>query len=181
MRRNVASFIFLWLTFSCAALPGQDSSEKDSRAKTVDQQPATVKPASQTRLRFGGFSVGGHWTSSPYWYPYYFPYAYAASYGWSPYWWGAYPAFYQTAYWMDASANSGKVKIECPRDDAELLIDGAYAGLLKDLKSISLAPGAYKLEIRLPDKKPYEKRIYVLTGKTVNITPVFDPLPEAIR
>jgi hypothetical protein len=81
-------------------------------------------------------------------------------------------------YWMDSSANSGKVKIETSRGDAELLIDGAYAGLLKDLKTLSLAPGAYNLEIRVPDKKPYEKRIYVLTGKTVNIAPTFEPLPE---
>ncbi len=189
MRRNLASFIFLWLALSCTGVFGQDKgadkADKDSQAKTADQQPATVKPASQTRLRFGGFSVGGHYSSSPYGYPYrypyYYPFSYAASVGWSPYWWGPYSSFYPPAYWMDSSANSGKVKIDCPRDDAELLIDGAYAGFLKDLKSISLAPGAYNLEIRVPDKKSYEKRIYVLTGKTVNLAPEFEPLPEVTR
>lgn len=71
------------------------------------------------------------------------------------------------------------MKIESSRDDAEVLIDGAYAGVLKDLKNISLAPGAYNLELRAPGQIPYQKRIYVLSGKTVNIAPVFQPMPEA--
>lgn len=86
MRRYVASFIFLWLALSCAALLGQDKAgEKDTQVK-ADQQPATTKPARHTRVRFGGFSAGGSWSSLPYWYPYYLPFSYAASYGWSPYW-----------------------------------------------------------------------------------------------
>lgn len=189
MRRCVASSILLWLAFSCAPLPAQDSGrDKDSQATIVDRQPATVKPESHTRLRFGGFSAGGHYSASrygypfgyPFGYPYYYPFSYAASVGWSPYWWGYYPSMYPAAYWMDSSANSGKVKIETVREDGELLIDGAYAGVLKDLKTLSLAPGAYNLEIRVPDMEPYQKRIYVLTGKTVNIAPQFKPLPEVV-
>jgi hypothetical protein len=191
MRKSAAIFIFLCLVFS-APLRGQETNaDKDSQVKAVDQ-PVTVKPESKTRVRFGGFSAGGYYSSSrywypygypygsPFWYPYYYPFSYAASVGWSPYWWGYYPSMYPSSFWMDSSQNSGKVKIESARDDAELFIDGAYAGFLKELKTLSLAPGAYNLEIRVPDKKPYVKRIYVLTGKTINLAPTFEPLPEVV-
>ena len=38
-------------------------------------------------------------------------------------------------------------------------------------KNLWLEPGAYTLEVKPADRKPFEQRIYVLSGKTLEITP----------
>ncbi|RPI20895.1 MAG: hypothetical protein EHM61_26055 [Acidobacteria bacterium] len=182
MWRNFVAFVFLSFALAGGALWAQESkSDRSTRSGNADQDVQTIKPGSKTRLRFGGFSVGAYRTSYPLWYPYYYPYSYSAYYGWSPYFWPAYPSpLYPAAYWptFSASEGRGKVKFENGPENAELSIDGAYAGVLKDLKTIWLDPGAYNVELRVPDKKPYLKRIYVLTGKTVTLTPAFQPETE---
>ena len=53
--------------------------------------------------------------------------------------------------------------------DAEVFINGAYAGTAGKLKSMWLRPDAYDLEIRAPGRTPYAERIYVVAGKTLHV------------
>jgi hypothetical protein len=68
-------------------------------------------------------------------------------------------------------SNLGKVKFETKAKDAEVYIDDAFAGTVGELKSISLRGGSYKIEIREPDGRPYQEKIYVVPGKTLHLRP----------
>jgi len=69
----------------------------------------------------------------------------------------------------------GEVKLLTAEKNAEVFLDGAYAGLSEDLKSIWLDPGAYSLELKSTGKQVFKKRIYVLSGKTVKIEVALTP------
>jgi hypothetical protein len=99
----------------------------------------------------GGFYYGGYpgwgWYSPFYYGPYYGPY---------------YGGMYQ---------NGGEIKLETEVKDAEVLINGAYAGTTGKLKSFRLRPGTYMLEIRAPGRTRYAQKVYVVGGKTLHIRP----------
>jgi hypothetical protein len=69
----------------------------------------------------------------------------------------------------------GKLKVETPVKDAEVLIDGAYAGTVGELKTLRLRPGAYTIAVRAPGRTRYEERVGVVTGvvagRTLKIRP----------
>ncbi len=122
--------------------------------------------ASAARVRLGGVSVGVGYTHGFYPYcgyfypgvwcnPFFYPYAYGAFY----------PGFYS----LSPRAGMGQVKLQTPYRNAEVYLNGAYAGTVKELKDIWLEPGVYELEIRPEKVEPLQKRIYVLSGKTVKI------------
>jgi hypothetical protein len=108
---------------------------------------ATLPAEARGRFR-GGFFVGPGWYSPFYYRPYGFYGPYAYSYG--------YP-------------NAGEVKLDTNVKDAEVFINGAYAGTAKKLKSMWLRPDVYNLEIRAPGWSQYAERIYVVAGKTLHI------------
>ena len=63
----------------------------------------------------------------------------------------------------------GQVKLHADLKDAEVFIDGAFAGTVSERKSMWLEPGAYNLEVRAPGRETYAKRIYVLSGKSLRV------------
>jgi hypothetical protein len=63
----------------------------------------------------------------------------------------------------------GEVKLAVRDKQAEVYIDGAFAGLAKDLKHLWLDPGAYDFVLRAHDQPPFEQRVYVLTNKTLKL------------
>lgn len=89
------------------------------------------------------------------------------------------PFWYGGSYWgypgygYAARSNMGEVKIKTPLKDAEVLIDGAYAGTTGERKKMWLRAGAHNIEIRAAGYEPFRRRIYVLSDKTVTITPGF--------
>jgi hypothetical protein len=97
----------------------------------------------------GGFGYGPAFGPWGYWYA---PYAY-----------GAYPGF--------SHPNAGEVKLHTDIKDAEVFINGAYAGSARSLKSMWLRQGAYNLEVRFPGRARYAERIYVVLGKTLHVRP----------
>lgn len=128
-------------------------------------------------LRGISVGVGYSYFSGPYYrhpgfYGPYWPGYYPASYpGWGGYWdpfWGPYPFASPMAYNV-AGADKGEVHLKDAAPQSEVYIDGAYAGVAKDLRTLWLAPGAYKLEVRAANQPTVEKKIYVLTGKTLNV------------
>lgn len=87
-------------------------------------------------------------------------------YGPGPFWasyWGPYP-YYNYTY-------AGQVKIDTKVKDAQVFINGAYAGLTKDNKTMHLRPGSYNIEIREGQQSTFNQQVFVAAGKTVHIAP----------
>ena len=99
--------------------------------------------------RFYGGWYGGYW--GPYWGPYY----------WGPYW-GPYSYGYPYA---------GEVKLDTKVKDAQVFINGAYAGTTKEDKTMHLRPGSYKIEIREGERTAFSQEVYVAAGKTIHLHP----------
>ncbi len=122
-------------------------------AVSIAAQPVTA----EGRFR-GGFYVGPAlrpwgWYA-PYYYGPYGPYAPFGPYGYyGPY---GYP-------------NAGEVKLHTNVKNAEVFVNGAYAGTTSKLKTMWLRPNTYDLEIRAPDGSRYTERIFVVAGKTVSV------------
>jgi hypothetical protein len=98
----------------------------------------------------GFVAIGGPGWYAPYWGPYWGPYAYWGS----PY----YP-------------NAGVVKLDTKVKDAQVFINGSYAGTTHENKSMHLRPGSYKLEIREGGHTQYAETVYVVAGKTLHLHP----------
>jgi len=103
----------------------------------------------------GGVAVYGPGWYGPGWY----------GPGWGPYWgyWGAYPYY--------AWPNSGQVKLDTKVKDAQVFINGSYAGTTHENKSMRLRPGTYNVEIREGSTTPFSRKIYVTAGKTLHLHP----------
>ena len=93
-------------------------------------------------------------------------------YGYDPFYYGAYPVGF-------LHPDAGLVKLDTKVKDAEVYVDGAYAGTAGDLKSIWLRQGAYNLEVRSPGRTKFAERIYVLNGKTTHVRPELSVVPKS--
>ena len=111
---------------------------------------------SQTKVRLAGLSVGAGYAH--YTYPYY-----------SPLFWDSW--LYHPGFWygFPFAQEKGEVKLQTTEKNADVYIDGAYAGSAEKLKTLWLDPGAYTLAVQAPGQPSAERRIYVLTGKTLRI------------
>ena len=115
-------------------------------------------------IRLGGISVGvGYsYTSGPGYYPYGYPYFYDPF--WAPFpWYG--PAYYS----LVDGRPMGEIHLSGTEKLAEVYIDGGYAGLAKDLKTLHLDPGAYTVEIHAQGKEAQQRRVYVISNKVVKV------------
>jgi len=83
-------------------------------------------------------------------------------YGPGPYWGPGYYAAYN---------NSGTVKIDSRAKDAEVFVNGAYAGLVKDNHTMHLRQGNYTIEVRHAGEPAFSENVYVTAGKTLHIAP----------
>jgi hypothetical protein len=116
-------------------------------------------PASAARRIRGGIAVVpafGSWG----WHD---PFAYGI-YG--PY--GVYPPIY---------SNAGELQLKTNVKDADVFINGAYAGKAGKLKSMWLLANTYSLEIRAPGHTPFTEKIYVVPGKTLKVDADFPTTP----
>ena len=80
---------------------------------------------------------------------------------WEPYWGGYYYA----------NPDSGEVKLETKVKDAEVFINGSYAGTTHQNKTMHLRPGNYKIEIREGGSTAFAQDVYVTAGKTLKLYP----------
>ena len=86
-------------------------------------------------------------------------------YGWygpyyGPYGYGPYPV-----------ANAGEIKLDTDVKDAEVLINGSYAGTVRNLKTMTMRPGNYDISVRAPGRETFEQKVYVVAGKTLKLRP----------
>jgi hypothetical protein len=113
--------------------------------------PMTASAAFRGRVVVGvGPGFYGGWYG-PYWGPY----------AWGPYWG---PYSYGYAY-------AGEVKLDTKVKDAQVFINGSYAGTTKEDKTMHLRPGSYKIEIREGERTAFSQDVYVAAGKTIHLHP----------
>jgi hypothetical protein len=110
---------------------------------------APVSASAAVRVFVGGPAVYGGWYA-PFWGSYWGPYGY---YGYR-----AYP-------------NSGEVKLDTKVKDAQVFIDGAYAGTTHENRTMHLRPGNYNIEIRENGQTPFAQKVYVAAGQTLHLHP----------
>jgi hypothetical protein len=114
----------------------------------------SLAPASASAMIRGRFVVaapgfyGGFYT--PFWGPY-----------WGPGYVGPYYAY----------PNSGQVKLDTKVKDAQVFINGSFAGTTHQNKTMRLRPGSYNLEIREGGQTHFSEQIYVVAGKTLQLHP----------
>ncbi len=115
-------------------------------------------------IRFGGITVSAGYAhySGPGYYAYGYPYFYDPF--WSPFPWYA-PAYYSVAM----NRPMGVLRLTGTDANSEVFIDGGYAGVAKDLKRLDLDPGVYTVEIHPPSGAAQQRRVYVISNKTVKV------------
>ena len=87
---------------------------------------------------------------------------------WGPYWgWGG-PAYGSYYY---GHPNAGEVKLDTKVKDAQVFINGAYAGTTHQNKTMYLRPGSYNIEIREGSRTQFAQRVYVVAGKKLHLHP----------
>jgi len=111
----------------------------------------TLAPVSASAAVRGVVVVGG-----PYYGGFYRPF-------WGPYWGPAYGYYY--------APNSGEVKLDTKVKDAQVFINGAYAGTTHDNRTMHLRPGNYNIEIKQADRTAFAQKVYVVAGKTLKLHP----------
>jgi PEGA domain len=82
--------------------------------------------------------------------------------------------FYGPAYYgpgIYAYSNTGTLKIDSKAKDAEVFVNGAYAGTVKDNRTMHLRQGSYNIEIRHAGETTFSESVYVTAGKTLHINP----------
>jgi hypothetical protein len=101
------------------------------------------------------------------WYAPWYPAPYYAAY--PSYTAAAYPAYAFAPVYITPQFDKGQVNLQVADKSAQIYLDGAYAGKASMLKNFWLAPGVYQLEVRSSGQTTQQKRIYVLTGKTLKV------------
>lgn len=161
-----------------ATSPSQDT----DKTKTDSDQVGTKQDKHHIRWHIApSISLGYEHLSGPAFfnpfYPYgFYPYGiYPADFIYGGY--GAFPLgyspfygpYFYPPYAFDYRAGRGQIKLSGAPKDAQVYLDGAYAGTADHLKKIWLDPGAYNLEVSENDGQKFQKRIYVLSGKSLKI------------
>ena len=108
---------------------------------------APTSASAAVRVFVGGPVVYGGWYA-PFWGPYWGPYGYYG-YGYAPY--------------------AGEVKLDTKVKDAQVFINGAYAGTTHENKTMHLRPGSYNIEVRYNGQTPFAQKVYVAAGRTVHL------------
>jgi hypothetical protein len=127
---------------------------------------AAFASPSFAHVRLGTVTFGfGYFNAPGYPVCCYSPWAYDPFYG--PFW-GTFGPYYPAGFFAPGPTK-GTVKLVHANKDAAVYIGNAYAGKVSQLKSINIEPGAYDLELQPPGGEPIQKRIYVLSGKTLKL------------
>jgi hypothetical protein len=93
-----------------------------------------------------------------------------------PYYYGGFYRPYWGPYWGPGYAygyypNSGEIKLDTKVKDAQVFINGAYAGTTHENKTMHLRPGSYNIEIREGGQAHFSQKVYVAAGKTLHLHP----------
>lgn len=135
-----------------------------------------------------GFYYGYPWAYGPTtWGPYGYGYgrwAYGAAPAFGAQWYGsaAYPYGYSGYYggYGYAPPATGGLRLAMPHLDAEVYVDGYYAGIVDDfdgpLQQLNLEPGPHRIEVRAPGFEAVTFEVNTQLGRTVTYRAALRPL-----
>jgi hypothetical protein len=118
---------------------------------------------------------------SPYYYnPYYYSGFHFGYLAYAP--WGWAPAYYGYAYPpAQGYYDYGSLRIKVKERDAEVWVDGFYAGTVDDFdgmfQSLKLEARGYKVEIRKPGFEPLVFDVHLQPDRTITYRGVLRPMP----
>jgi len=101
-------------------------------------------------------------------------------------WGNAYPSYGYGNYsygspWRSSGYDLGGVRLQIRPRDAQVFVDGYYAGLVDDFdgtfQSLRLEAGGHRIEIRLPGFQDMELDVHVQPGRTITLAEVMVPRP----
>jgi hypothetical protein len=155
---------------------GQADNKKKAEPETAQPQVEVSRPSP---IRFGGFWLGGGgaYAEGRDLNPAYRLYRPCC---WHDPWYDvfspvgvfencfAYPGLCQV-FARGEAVETGVIVLKT-QPDAEVFIDGGYAGQARDLEKMKLPPGIYTLRVEEQGFEPFERKIYLLSGKKVKIS-----------
>jgi hypothetical protein len=171
----------------------------NSPAVIVHRRPAVVhvNDAPYYRPRYYAPAYYHHWAQSYYrWSPIaYAPWpliygslgfsnfgfytAFGTSYPYAPY--AAYAPYAPYSPWQIAGSDIGGVRLKIRPRDAQVFVDGYYAGLVDDFdgtfQSLRLEQGGHKIEIHMPGYEDLELDVHVQPGRTLTLQEQMRPRP----
>jgi hypothetical protein len=110
--------------------------------------------------------VGGYYANPFFYDPFFADPWYGYQYPWHPYGYG---------YGPEAS-----VRLEVSPKEAEVYIDGYYAGVVDDFdgafQRLRVEPGEHEIEIYLEGYRPFSQKVYLTPDKTFKIRHTLQPL-----
>lgn len=202
-RSSLLAFVIVLTVHSLSPIASANEAPEPPPTPKTEESSAYEHPVDYSGgsgIRLGGVFVGAGATfgNGPYWGP--------GRYGSGPYgfgWYGYFPwmsplwspwfaspfgpafgwpaaSWIHPGYWggFAQSPGAGEVLLRTPHKDDTVMVDGAYAGLAKDLKGFWLEPGVYLIGVAAENGDSFEKKIYVLSGKTLRINATLSP-PES--
>lgn len=136
-----------------------------------------VTPMPAQRVAFGVGFYPGYWGGGWGW---------GGGYWGGPWGWG-YPGYYGYGYGYTPDGRPlGEVKIKSPDSNAQVFINGSFAGQAHDLKRFYLVPGTYNIELRM-NNGVQKQKVYVLANRSMHLdfrpgaTPPPPPPPSAVK
>ena len=84
---------------------------------------------------------------------------------------GFYGPYGGPGYYAPYYDNTGAVKIDTKVTTAQVFVNGAYAGTVKDNKTMHLRQGNYRIEIKDAGQTLFSQNVYITAGKTMHIGP----------
>lgn len=93
--------------------------------------------------------------------------------GWgTPYWGPSWYAPYWGPYAYNYAPATGSLKFDTHDKDAQVYVNGSYAGTVGQLKTMDLQPGSYDIEVRAPEGgNQFQQRVYIAAGETLHLNP----------
>jgi hypothetical protein len=117
-------------------------------------------------------------TGYPYYgyaYPYSYGYPYAHPYGYGAYGYGYRGYGYPGYGYPPAAAAYGDIRFQGRPKDAQVYVDGYYAGIVDDFdgtfQRLTVEPGPHQIEIVVPGAPPFTVDVNAQPGRTITIRP----------
>jgi hypothetical protein len=161
----------------------------------VPRPPLSARPLPGGHYYYRGPSIYRPYYASPYyWYGgfyggyYSYPFYFSAGVGqYPPYYYG-YPFYPYYPYWYPYDATAS-LRLQVTPREAEVFIDGSYAGTVNDFdgsfQRLRLYSGEHTLEVFMPGHHTLMQRLYLQPGKTFSVRAALEPLepgePEPVR
>ena len=170
------------VAFTAAAVPsyadaGRQARSASARAHVHPAVPHVagarpIRPTIRSPLhlysaRRFGFDLHGGWARG---------FSRFGTYGYDPF---AYGSWYGAPLYGDAVATFGGIRIRNAPRNAEVYVNGYYAGLVDDFdgrfQRLQLEPGGYRIEVRAASAETWTVDVNVQPGRTTTVRPDIKP------